>query len=296
MQLQKLRKRSLNDRYVPYLFIAPFLISFLLFFAFPALYSLVLSFFNYKGYGTAIFVGFKNYTSLLHYTAFWKSIKNTVFYFVLHTVPVMGLAFCFAVMLHSDRMGRIKKVFKPILFLPQVIPTMASILTFRVIFATNTGVVNQLFHLSIGWLENTDIMRWTIIIYIIWRSTGWFMVVYLAGLTTINPSLYESALLDGASPFQQNRYITIPLMKPMFIFAFIMDAISSFKIYTEVNVMIAGNDVAPTAAAPIMNMVTNNMKNGRFGMASAAGWLLFILILVISVLELIMMKEKKEQP
>lgn len=283
-----------HEKMVPYLFIAPFLISFAVFFVFPAGYSLVLSFFKYKGYGKATFVGLNNYHSLLHYSAFWKAIGNTLFYFLVHLLPVMGCAFLFAVLLQSERIGKIRSVFKPILFLPQVVPVMASVLTFRVIFSTYTGAINQVFGLTVSWLDDPNIMRWTVVAYSVWRSTGWFMIIYLAGLTTINPSLYEAAILDGATSAQRIFYITIPMMRSIFLFAFIMDAISSFKVYTEVNVLLAGVGNAPTHAAPIMNLVTTNMKNGNFGMSSAAGWLLFLMILVISLVELLLMREKED--
>ena len=283
-----------HEKMVPYLFIAPFLISFAVFFVFPAGYSLVLSFFKYKGYGKATFVGLNNYHSLLHYSAFWKAIGNTLFYFLVHLLPVMGFAFLFAVLLQSERIGKIRSVFKPILFLPQVVPVMASVLTFRVIFSTYTGAINQVFGLTVSWLDDPNIMRWTVVAYSVWRSTGWFMILYLAGLTTINPSLYEAAILDGATSAQRIFYITIPMMRSIFLFAFIMDAISSFKVYTEVNVLLAGVGNAPTHAAPIMNLVTTNMKNGNFGMSSAAGWLLFLMILVISLVELLLMREKED--
>ena len=283
-----------HEKMVPYLFIAPFLISFAVFFVFPAGYSLFLSFFKYKGYGKATFVGLNNYHSLLHYSAFWKAIGNTLFYFLVHLLPVMGFAFLFAVLLQSERIGKIRNVFKPILFLPQVVPVMASVLTFRVIFSTYTGAINQVFGLTVSWLDDPNIMRWTVVAYSVWRSTGWFMIIYLAGLTTINPSLYEAAILDGATSAQRIFYITIPMMRSIFLFAFIMDAISSFKVYTEVNVLLAGVGNAPTHAAPIMNLVTTNMKNGNFGMSSAAGWLLFLMILVISLVELLLMREKED--
>lgn len=287
-------RSKLHEKMVPYLFIAPFLISFAVFFVFPAGYSLVLSFFKYKGYGKATFVGLNNYHSLLHYSAFWKAIGNTLFYFLVHLLPVMGFAFLFAVLLQSERIGKIRNVFKPILFLPQVVPVMASVLTFRVIFSTYTGAINQVFGLTVSWLDDPNIMRWTVVAYSVWRSTGWFMIIYLAGLTTINPSLYEAAILDGATSAQRIFYITIPMMRSIFLFAFIMDAISSFKVYTEVNVLLAGVGNAPTHAAPIMNLVTSNMKNGNFGMSSAAGWLLFLMILVISLVELLLMREKED--
>lgn len=286
MKKAKKEPKSLrSERKVPYLFIAPFLISFLLFFAFPAAYSFVLSFFKYKGYGTATFVGLKNYISLLNYSAFWKSIRNTLYYFLMHIIPVMAGAFISALVLSSKRMHRVQKLFKPLLFLPQVVPVMATALTFRIIFATHTGVINQMLNLSVPWLEDAVLMRLCVVALVVWRSTGWFMVIFLAGLTTINSDLYEASTLDGATYLQQTVHITLPLMKPIFLFAFIMDAISSFKIYTEVNVMIAGTANAPTDAASIMNMITQNLENGNFGTASAAGWLLFILIAVISVIE-----------
>jgi ABC-type sugar transport system permease subunit len=286
------RERN-RDGAVPYLFILPFLASFLLFFAFPAGYSLVLSFFNYKGYGVATFVGLGNYRALLNYSGFWKAIGNTLFYFLTHLVPVMGGAFLFALMLGSQALGRWQKVFKPVLFLPQVIPVMAAALTFRIIFATNTGAINQIFGSAVRWLEYPSVMRWTVVALGIWRSIGWFMIVFLAGLTTINPSLYEAATLDGATLWQRTLRITIPLMNPIFLFAFIMDAISSFKIYTEVNVLIAGISNAPTDAAPIMNIITTNMSSGSFGKASAAGWLLFLMILTVSAVELALMRDKE---
>jgi len=278
---------------VPYLFIAPFIISFLVLFAFPAGYSLVLSFTNYRGYGALKFIGFRNYASLLNYSAFWKSISNTLGYFLAHIIPVMGLSFLFAIVIQNPTHARLKKVFKPILFLPQVVPVMASILTFRVIFSTNTGAINQMFNLGIRWLEQPDLMRLTVVLYVIWRSTGWFMIIYLAGLTTINPTLYESATLDGASSIQKNVYITIPLMRPIFMFAFIMDAISSLKIYTEANVLFHSLESAPSDVAPIMNMIVNNMSTGKYGPAAAAGWLLFLMILAISLFEMLLMRNKK---
>ena len=194
-------------------------------------------------------------------------------------------AFVSALILSSKRMQRVQKIFKPLLFLPQVVPVMATALVFRVIFATHTGVINQMLNLSVPWLEDTTLMRLCVLVLVIWRSTGWFMVIFLAGLTTINADLYEAATLDGATFFQHTIRITLPLMKPIFLFAFIMDAISSFKLYTEVNVMIAGTANAHTDAATIMNMITQNLENGNFGGASAAGWLLFIMIAVVSIVE-----------
>lgn len=282
-----------KNRVLPYFYISPFIIMFLLFFAIPAVYSLVLSFYKYKGYGTMVFVGLDNYKSLLSYGAFWKSVRNTLFYFITHLLPVMAGAFLIAAALRSKAMQRMQKIFKPVLFLPQVVPAMATTLIFKIIFSTRSGVINQMFHLNIPWLDNRSTMRWIVVLLIVWRSLGWFMVVFLSGLTTINNDLYEAADIDGASAWQRLVKITVPLMKPFFLFAFIMDTISSFKIYTEPNLLVASEAKTPVDVAPMMNMVTNNIRSGSFGMASAAGWLLFLVILIISMIGFGIMRNKE---
>ncbi len=290
---QKNSKNSnVKKKLIPYLFILPFIISFVLFFAIPAIYSLRLSFLNYKGYGQAKFVGLGNYSSLLEYSAFWKAVKNTFFYFLTHLVPVMLGAFLIALVMQGKAMMRMQKVFKPVIFLPQIVPVMATALTFRIIFAKNTGAINQILGTNAAWLENPATMRWCVVLMVVWRSIGWFMVIFLAGLTTISKDINEAAIIDGANNVQIVTKITVPLMKPIFLFAFVMDAIGSFKIYTEPNIMIAGTSTLTTDAAPIMNIITTNIRGGNFGMASAAGWLLFLLILIISVMEMLLLRDK----
>lgn len=283
-----------RKKIIPYLFIMPFMITFIVFFVVPALYSFGLSFMQYKGYGVAKYVGINNYKALLSYSAFGKALKNTLFYFFAHIPPVIGGAFLIALMLQSKTMTRLQKVFKPIIFLPQIIPVMATTLTFQVIFAKNTGAINQFFGLNVAWLEDTGLMRWCVVLMVIWRSTGWFMVIFLAGLTNISQDINEAAIIDGANSFQVVSRITIPLMKPIFLFAFVMDAISSFKMYTEQTVLIGGQGTLTTDAATIMNIITNNVQGGNFGMASAAGWILFLLILGFSCLDMFLLRDKKE--
>ena len=281
-------------KYAPYLLVAPFLISFFILFVYPAGYSLVLSFFNYRGYGVAKFVGLSNYKALLSYSAFWKELGNTLFYFLLHIVPSIGLGFAFALILASKYAKNVNKLFKPIIFLPQVIPSTAIAIVFRLIWQTRTGVINQMFGTTVRWLEDPNVFRICVVILDCWRGIGWFMVIFLAGLTTISPDLYEAATIDGCPEFKQIFKITVPLMKPTFIFAFLMDAISSFKAYASVNILQNGGGEASTDVAPIMNQITTNLKGGQFGKCAAAGWILFTLIFIVTTVErkLISGKEK----
>lgn len=286
------RKRTGIDA-LPFLLLLPFFLSFLIFFAFPAVYSLILSFFNYRGYGEAKFIGFGNYGALASYGAFWKSVGNTFFYFIAHIVPVMLGALLLAFAMQSKAAGSRQKLFKPLIFLPQIVPVIATALIFRIIFSTRSGAFNQLFNLDVRWLEDAATMRWIVVLLVIWRATGWFMVVFLAGLTTINNDLYEAAVLDGASTRQKLMYITIPLMKPFFLFAFIMDTISSLKIFVEPNILWPAQAKPPTDIAPMMNMITANIKGGNFGLASAAGWLLFWIVLAVSLIQFYVLRDKR---
>ncbi|NSW91284.1 MAG: sugar ABC transporter permease [Firmicutes bacterium] len=285
------RRFKLSDSVVAYLFILPFLISFIVFFLIPAAYSLVLSFYKYKGYGEMRFVGLQNYVNLLKYKFFWKTIDNTFFYFFAHLVPVMVISFLLALAVKSKYIGEFSKVYKPIIFLPQMTAIVAASLIWRVIFSTKSGVINQIIRAEIPWLEDTSLMRWSVVVLVSWRAIGWFMVIFLAGLTSISDEVIEASIIDGANPFQRMTRILLPLMKPFFSFAFFMDIIGSLKIFAEPNLLISGKDFAPPEAASIINILVLNLRDGNFGMASAVGWLLFLTIFIITMMQLKLFKE-----
>ena len=283
------------EKIVPYIFILPFTLSFLAFFLFPAVYSFVLSFFQYKGYGTATFVGLDNYTRLLTYRTFWQYLANTVFYFFAHFVPVMILSFLLALAVRSELIRQSQKVYKPIIFLPQMTASVAAALIFRIIFGGEAGVINQMIGIHIPFLTDLDLIRWPVVVLIIWRATGWYFVIYLAGLTTIDDDLIAAAKIDGTTAVQRVIHVVIPIMKPIFMFAFVMNAIGSLKIYNEPNLMMNNIGNTPTQAAPYMNTVVDNLQGGYFGTASAAGWLLFVVILLVTMFQFSLFRRGGDQ-
>ncbi|TDF94828.1 carbohydrate ABC transporter permease [Paenibacillus piri] len=282
------------DRLTPYLFILPFIISFFIFFVFPSLYSFVLSFYQYRGYGTASFIGLDNYIALFKYPTFWTAVYNTLFYWIVHIVPVMAISFLLAVAVNS-RLTKWKAVYKPLIFLPQIMASVASALIFKIIFATRYGVINSLLGTQIFFLEDPVLMKWTVVALIIWRAVGWYFVIYLAGLTTISDEIQEAATIDGAGAGQRLWYITVPLMKPIFLFAFMMDTIGSLKIYNEPLLMFSTGMDAPTEVIPILSILTRNISGGNFGLASAVGWILFAMILLVSLLQYNLLKGGKQE-
>lgn len=289
-------RNAWKDKAVPYLLIAPFLLSFVLFFVVPSVYSILLSFAKYAGYGKIKWVGFGNYKSILSYSRFWEALARTAFYWLVKFIPVTVISFMLAWSLRSSAMRNnpLSKVFKPVLFLPQICATTAVAIIFEIMFARETGVVNQIFGTTIAWIENQTTSKWVVLLTLMWRGVGWFMVVYMSSMSAISDDLMEAARIDGATEVGIIFHITIPLMKQTFKFAFIMDAITSLRMYTEAAVLTStSGGTAKQSAEGVINLLMVNLNSGNFGMASAYGWIIFIVIFVVSMFIFSAMKDEK---
>lgn len=282
----KTKKSGKKWQAAPWLFLLPFILVYAGTFLYPAFYSLYLSFFKYKGYGEAKFIGISNYKNLLTYRTMWVCLGNTLFYFIASYIPTMLISFLLAVMVRSKTLKRFQRIYKPIIFLPQICAVVASSLLFQIIFGGQVGVINQLLGTQIPFLSDLHYMKWPVVVLITWRGVGWYFVIFLAGLTNISEEVEEAALVDGANAFQNLTNIIIPLMKPSFMLTSITYAIGSLKLYSEPNVLLGGKSEAPLQVAPYVNIVTTNVNSGNFGMAAAAGWLLVLLILVCTLLQM----------
>jgi ABC-type sugar transport system permease subunit len=291
MQKQPARMGGLRERMAPYLFLSPFLISYLVFFLYPAGFSLMLSFTRYKGYGDMRFVGLENFAKLLQYETMWRCLGNTFLYFIASFVPVMIISFLLAVMVRSRSVRRFQSFYKPLIFLPQICAVVASALVFKVIFGNQVGVINQLFGSDFQFLNDMNLMKWPIIALMVWRQTGWYFIIFLSGLTTISDEITEASTIDGATAFQNLIHITIPMMKPIFMLAFVTYGIGSLKLFTEPNLVLSTTE-APLQVAPFLNIVTTNITGGVFGMASAAGWFLVLIILALTLIQLRLFREE----
>lgn len=289
------RRRKWVDVAAPYLFIAPFFLSFLALFVVPAVYSLVLSLYRYKGYGTATFLGLDNYRTILTYHVFWTALRNTLFYWLAHVIPLMIIAFLLALLVRSKLINH-KSFYKPVIFLPNVMVTVGAALIFQNLFGTEYGVINNLLGTHIAWLDDPSLRKWVVVALLIWQGIGWWFVIYLAGLTGINPEVEEAALVDGASSWQRLYSITVPLMRNTFLFAFVIDAINSFRIFTQPNVLVArGGTLAPSDMAPVLNLLLSNLRAAKFGQAAAVGWIVFVLIAAVTVVQFRLFRDTGEE-
>ena len=265
-----------------YAFIAPFLVLFIFFSAFPDVYTLILSFQHYAGYGSATAAGLQNYDALLHYPVFWTELENTLEYWVLHAVILIPVAFVLALVVRS-RSIRGKSAWRAIIFLPQVMSIVAVTLAFQVMFASPYGAINHLLGLHVAWLTDFAVTKWVVVALLVWQGLGFWFVVFLSGLTSIDPALEEAAMIDGAGVVRRAISIVAPLMKNVFLFAVVIDAITSMALYTQPTVLAANQGVLDPSVAPLSSLVVVNLQSSSFGESAAAGWLLFLLTIVVSV-------------
>jgi ABC-type sugar transport system permease subunit len=284
-------RRRFWERVAPYLLIAPFVLSFLILFVIPAVYSLILSLYRYRGYGKATYIGTNNYERMLNYHQFWSSWVNTIVYWLGSAVITIVLAFLLAVMVYTSGIFG-KRLYKPAIFVPNVMAGVAAALIFQIIFSPQSGVLNSILGTHIAWDQNIWWGRFAVIMLRSWHSIGWFFVIFLAGLTTINPDLYDAAKVDGSNAWQSMVSITIPLMRRTFLFALVIISINSMRLFAEPNLLFS-NNLAPAQFQPIMNQLYQNLRGADFGAAAAVAWLIFIPIVIVSLIQFRLLRERE---
>jgi ABC-type sugar transport system permease subunit len=200
------------------------------------------------------------------------------------------ISFILAYFIHG-KYAKMKKLFKTLIFMPQIMATVTSVLIFRILFATHAGVINSLLGTSIGFLDpaNPILMKISVVILIMWKGIGWYMIIFLSGLSGLDTNILESAIIDGVGPLQNLWHMIFPLMRPILLLALVFETIGSLKLSIEPNLLLSGGVAgAPSKAAPVINLVLNNIQGGSFGMASAAGWIITIIIFTFTIIQMYM--------
>jgi len=285
------RKRPLLQRMyryrMAYLFISPFLIGFLVFDVFPILFSLYLSFQEWNGFGEMRFRGWANYLRVFSDNRFIQSLGNTIYMWLGHIFIMLALALFLAVLLNS-RSLRMKSLYRVSAYLPNVTATAAMALVFSLVFDTQFGVLNtglKALHLPpVPWLSDASWAKPSIIILNIWNITGWYMILFLAGLQNIDPLLYEAAEVDGANILQKFFFITLPGLRRILFFAFIIETIGSFQIFTEPKVLTNGGPMNSTLSTSLY-LYNTAFRYNKFGYASAMSFVLLVIIIIASIIQ-----------
>ena len=278
--------------------LAPFVILYLLFIIGPAIYGLVMSFFDTSlvQSGLAGFAGLGNYREALSSNDFWTSLWHTVWFTILTTPPLIVLGFVFALL--ADRVGRARWFFRLAFFAPFVVPSAVVALIWIWLYTPGLGLIEA----GLGWIGITA-PNWlgdptwampSLAITTIWWTLGFNFVLYLAGLQDIPHELYEAAAVDGAGPWQQIRSITIPMLGRTTTLVAVLQVIASLKVFDQMYIMTAGGPNFATRSI-LEYVYDEGFTNYRVGYASAVSTLFFLVVLVVSAvwLAIVRMQEKE---
>ena len=279
--MSNLRRRESIEGY---LFVAPLLIGLTVFAAWPMLASLAISFCKYDIFSAPKFVGIGNYAELFRDPLFWQSLKVTAIYSFV-SVP-LGLTLGLAVALLMNQKLRGIALFRTIYYLPAVVSGVAVALLWVWIFDPSYGLANVLLRwLGLPpsqWLSGPRTSLLSLILMSLW-GVGGGMVIYLAGLQSVPQHLYEAAALDGANLQQKFRHVTLPMLTPVIFYNLIMGIIGSFQVFTQAFVMTNGGPVNSTLFY-VLYLFRQAFNYYRMGYASAMAWVLFAVILALTLL------------
>lgn len=289
-------KRMWSMRHA-YGFIAPFYLLFMVFGAFPLLWSLILSFQEWDGLRPMKYVGLRNFARLLRDQRFLDSLFNTTVYWLVDTVFILGFALLMAILLNTPRLSR-QRFYRLVLFLPNVTATVAIGLVFSMVFDYNSGLMNWILQFlglhRLGWMNSTGLSKIPVMVLTIWRNTPWFMLIILSGLQAINPELYQAATVDGAGSGQKLIHITIPSLSSVLFFCFLTLTIDSFRLFTEPYIMTGGGP-GSSSLAIVQYLYESGFTTFKLGYASAMGYVLTAILLVISAAQVIFLRKRASE-
>ncbi|MFP4135974.1 MAG: carbohydrate ABC transporter permease [Candidatus Acetothermia bacterium] len=225
-----------------FLFLLPSLTFLGIFTYYPIIDSFRLSFFRSNPFTpNPEFIGLQNYIEFFHNPTFWRVVLNNVIFTVATIIPTIFLALLLAILINEVVL---KGPFRMAIFLPKVIPYAAAAMIWVFLYDPSLGPINRVLQAvgipSIGWLGDRRYSLLAIIITMIWRNVGYYMLIYLAGLQSIPKDLYDAARTDGASWLSRHLHVTIPLMGPSTLFVFVVSIIQSFKAFTQIQLMTRG--------------------------------------------------------
>jgi multiple sugar transport system permease protein len=274
-------------------FIAPALIVIGVFFFVPVAAGLAMSLTDFDIYALADpanlrFVGLDNYLRLLHTPLFWQALGNTL-YFVAAGVPLsIAVSLGAALLLHS-KVARFKPFYRTAFFAPVVTTLVAVAVIWRYIFHARYGLLNYaLAGVGIDPIDWLGDPRWampSIIVFAVWKNFGYNMIIFLAGLQTIPEEVYEAARIDGASTWEQFRWITLPMLAPTMLLVGIITMAGYFQLFAEPYVMTQGGPVQATVSV-LYFMYEEGFKWWNLGSASAVAFILFLIMFAVTALQL----------
>ncbi|MBS5883929.1 MAG: sugar ABC transporter permease [Clostridium sp.] len=289
--LNKDKRMSLKTKeaLTGWLFLSPALIGFSIFTFGSIVYSLYLSLTDYDLMTKPKFIGLENYIrAFTKDESFYKFFGNTL-YFVVLLVPIVLAISLFLALLINKKAGKITKAYRVALFLPSITSTIAVSMVWLWIFNPDMGLINNMLT-AIGfnnppmWLNSPDTSKMALVIMRVWQMSGYYMIMFLAGLQTIPESLYESAQVDGANKIQSFFKITLPMLSNTTFIVIILLVIEAFNMFESIFIMTNGGPLGSTSTI-MYYIYEQGFGNYNMGYASAIAWIFFVVIMIITLIQ-----------
>lgn len=278
-----------------WLFATPFLVLYIVFLIGPVLAGIVISLFNTTTVtpGLGAWVGLSNYGEVLSSPGFWASMWHSTFFALLTTPLLVILPLLFAIL--ASRITHHRWFFRLAFFAPYVVPSSAVCLIFGFMYTPETGLITQAFTwvgLSApNFLGSTEGAWLAVVLLTVWWTFGFNFILYTAAIQDVSEEMYEAASIDGATPWQQIRLITVPLLKPTIGLVLILQILASLKVFDQIYILLAGGPNGSTRTV-IEYIYDTGFTSYRGGYASAATMVYFVLLVAISVLLLIVRRAR----
>lgn len=283
----KMSKKQKKENLWAYIFVGPQLLGFLLFVAFPLLFSIYLCFAQWNFIDMPTFVGLDNFKAIFRDKIFFKSIGNTFIYIII-TVP-LTLITSLTLALLTNRKLPFMKFYRAAFFLPMVTSTVAIAMVWLFIYQPYGGILNTILEFfgvqnPPKWLQDSSIARFAVSLVTIWLKVGYYYIIFDAGLKNIPTELYEAASIDGASTWTKIKRITIPMLSSVMFFVTVMLFIDIFNMFNEVYIMTAGG---PDYSTYTLSMYIYFYAFNQFDMGRAAvgSWILFLLVSIVTIIQ-----------
>ena len=303
----------LRARYAPYIFLAPFLLTFAAFILYPLIRSVWLSFYITAGPDVHHYVGLENFRMLLGDTSFHRAVWNTVVFAFFSVFLQLPLSLGLALLLNS-RFVYGRNLFRLAFFSPHLVGMVFVAVLFSVIYAPNYGLLNVgLFHVAQGinelvdmlnsalgltlglelnwavdtnWLGRSEWVMPALVLTALWLFVGFNMVYFLAALQAVDRDLYDAARVDGAGPIRRFIHVTLPGIRHVAVFVVVLSTIGSFQLFELPYIMLEGSGPDEAGLTVVMYLYQNGFITGDLGYASAIGWVLVFGVMAIAICQL----------
>lgn len=301
--MNRQRLWTIQARYAPYLFVAPFVLLFLVFMLYPLGRSVVMSLYKYSGPRTHRFVGFEHYAFFLTDKLLWLAVVNAVVYTVVFLALQIPSSLGLALLLNNPRV-RFRNAFRFAFFSSHLVGNVFVAVIFMLLLAQRHGLIPVALGTiyrpwnEINWLSDPINARFAIILASLWLSVGWGMVFFLAALQSVDRELYEAAEVDGATKWSQFWNVTLPGIRPVLMFLIVTGTIGAFQLFELPYVIFLqqGSAAGPKWAGLtiVMYLYQQGFDKGDIGAACAVGWFLVVMISGVALAQIRIMRLARE--